>query len=243
MPLGTGSNNCAILKVDTRTFSGTMKRFLGQRAPLVFLFLSIIVLFCLSTLLKPAHIEAITREAGWFGRPIVGLILLLTQVFAPLSGTPVMLAGIKLYGYPQAMGLLYASCMLSSVINFWIARRYGRTIVRRLVGRNALQKIDELSGLNERALLISARVLGYSFFDLISYAVGLTPIAFGKYFAYTAFLTLIPFTVQYFAFARLDFGSLRGMVIYFVSIAGAGAIFGRILFGIYFRKSGRTRAD
>ena len=134
-----------------------------------------------------------------------------------------------------------ASCMLSAILNFWIARRYGRTIVKRLVGSDALQKIDELSGLNERPLLISARVLGYLFFDLISYAVGLTPIGFKKYFTYTAFLTLIPFTVQYFAFASIDFSSLRGMVIYFVSIAAAGAIFGRILFSIYFRKTGRTK--
>lgn len=213
-----------------------MKVSVKRQMPVVLLSFVIISLFCLSTLITPAQVESITNEAGWYGPFLVGFFILLTQVFAPLSGTPVMIVGIKLYGYPQAMGLLYISCLLSAVINFWIARLYGRTLVKRLVGEKSLKKIDELSEINEKALLISSRLLGYSFFDLISYAVGLTKIGFVKYFVYTAFLTLIPFAVQYFLFSNLDFNSLRGMVIYFASIAVAGAIFARILYKTYFPK-------
>jgi uncharacterized membrane protein YdjX (TVP38/TMEM64 family) len=147
-----------------------------------------------------------------------------------------MIVGIKLYGYPYAMALLYGSCLLSAVLNFWIARLYGRTLVKKLVGQKSIEKIDELSQVNERALLISSRILGYSFFDLISYAVGLTGIDFKKYFAYTAFLTVIPFAIQYLLFSNLDFNSLRGMLIYFVSIAAAGAFFARVLYRVYFAR-------
>jgi uncharacterized membrane protein YdjX (TVP38/TMEM64 family) len=153
-----------------------------------------------------------------------------------------MIVGIKLYGYPQAMGLLYGSCLLSAALNFWIARLYGRNLVEKLVGEKSLRRIDELSQINERTLLISSRILGYSFFDLISYAVGLTTISFKRYFAYTAFLTLIPFAVQYFLFSRLDFNSLKGMLIYFISIAAAGALFARVLYKAYFGKKPQSRA-
>jgi uncharacterized membrane protein YdjX (TVP38/TMEM64 family) len=213
---------------------GAMIAWIKRRTPVIFLSFTIIGLFCLSTLMTPTQIEAITTTAGRFGPLLVGLFIVLTQVFAPLSGTPVMIVGIKLYGYPQAMGLLYGSCLLSATLNFWIARLYGRTLVKKLVGEKALLRIDELSQINERTLLISARILGYSFFDLISYAVGLTTISFKKYFLYTALLTLIPFSVQYFLFSRLNFNNLRDTLIYFVSITAAGAIFARILYKTYF---------
>lgn len=208
--------------------------WMKRRVPIIFLSLAIISLFFLSTLITPAQVESITSTAGWFGPLLIGLFLLLTQVFAPLSGTPVMIVGIKLYGYPQTMALLYGSCLVSAILNFWIARRYGRNLVKKLVGEKALKSIDELSQLNERVLLISSRIFGYSFFDLISYAMGLTKISFKKYFVYTASLTLIPFIVQYFLFSGIDFNSLRGMLIYFVSIAAAGAVFARILYNVYF---------
>ena len=139
------------------------------------------------------------------------------------------------------MALLYGSCLVSAIVNFWLARIYGRNLVSKLVGEKTLIRIDELSQLNEKALLVSSRILGYSFFDLISYAVGLTTISFKKYFAYTAVLTLIPFSAQYFLFSKLDFNSLQGMVIYIVSITVAAAVFARILYKTYFGRTGQVQ--
>jgi uncharacterized membrane protein YdjX (TVP38/TMEM64 family) len=205
--------------------------------PALFLLLGIVGLFLLSTLITPARIESITTTVGWFGPLLLGLLILLTQVIAPMSGTPVMIVGIKLYGYGHAMALLYLSCLLSAILNFWISRLYGRKLVRRLVGEKTLKEIDQLSHLDERKLLISSRIFGYSFFDLVSYGVGLTTIGFKKYFVYTAFLTLIPFALQYFAFSGLDFNSFRGLLIYFISTLVAGAVLARILYKTYRKRS------
>lgn len=213
-----------------------MKRFLIKHAPVVLLSIIVAGLFYLSTLITPAQVEAVTGRAGWFGPVLVALFILLTQVFAPLSGTPGVFVGIKLYGYANTLALLYAVSMLSSVINFWIARAYGRGIVRRFVGDKTLKDIDELSQVNERVLLLTSRIFGYYFFDIISYAVGLTKIRFKKYFLYTAVFTLIPVTAQYILFSRLDFGGLRGMLIYFLSMAATGAVFTKIFYGAYVRK-------
>lgn len=199
--------------------------------------LALLGLFCLSTLVTPSQVESITSAAGKGGPLLIGLLLLLTQIFAPLSGTPVMIVGIKLYGYAYAMVLLYASCLVSCVVNFWIARLYGRSLLVKVVGSKTLGTIDELSMLNERTLLISFRIFGYSFFDIVSYAIGLTAIGFKKYFAYTVLLTLIPFTAQYFLFSQLNFNSFWGMLTYVVSIVAAGSVFAGVLYKVYIRSS------
>jgi len=207
----------------------------------ILLLLLLLAILCFSNLIPSAQVESTTRSIGKWGPLLIALSLFLTQVFAPLSGTPVMIVGIKLYGYPAAMAILYASCLLSSIVNFWIARLYGRTLLVKVVGEKSLRTIDELSELKEEALLISFRILGYSFFDLISYAVGLTSINFKKYFFYTALLTLIPFFVQYVLFARLRFDSTYGILIYVLGILIGGAIFAAVLRNVYLSK--RDLAD
>lgn len=211
-----------------------------QRSKYVSVILSafaLLGLFCLSTLVTPSQVESISSTAGKGGPFLIGLLLLLTQIFAPLSGTPVMIVGIKLYGYAYTMVLLYASCLVSCVVNFWIARLYGRSLLVKVVGSRTLGTIDELSKLNERPLLISFRIFGYSFFDVVSYAIGLTAIGFKKYLAYTVLLTLIPFTAQYFLFSQLNFNSFWGMLIYVVSIVAAGSVCAGVLYKVYISSS------
>jgi uncharacterized membrane protein YdjX (TVP38/TMEM64 family) len=196
-------------------------------------------LFYASTLVDASDVEAITNKAGWFGPILIALFILATQVFAPLSGTPGIFVGIKLYGFANTLILFYFTSLLSATINFWLARKYGRKIVAKFVGEKTLNEIDELSKVNERVLLITSRIFGYYFFDIISYAVGLTKIKFMKYFIYTALLTLIPTIAQYFIFSHLDFNSFGGMLIYFGSIAATGAIFTRFFYKVYVRRKDR----
>jgi len=203
------------------------------KATLFILLAFFLAAITMSNMMLPTQVESFTRGIGKGGPLLIAMFLFLTQVFAPLSGTPVMIISIKLYGYPTAMAILYGTCLLSSIVNFWIARVYGRTLLVKLVGDRSLKTIDELSGLREEALLIAFRILGYSFFDLVSYAVGLTLIDFKKYFAYTAVLTLIPFFVQYIVFARLNFDSTSGMLTYIAGIVIGATVFAAVLRRIY----------
>ena len=211
------------------------------RASLIIMLAVFLAIVALSNMIPPTQVESLARTIGKGGPLLIALFLFLTQVFAPLSGTPVMIVSIRIYGYPTAMAILYGTCLLSSIVNFWIARLYGRTLLVKLVGANSLRTIDELSMLREDVLLISFRILGYSFFDLVSYAVGLTLIDFKKYFAYTAVLTLIPFFVQYTVFSRLNFDSTSGMLIYVLAIVISATVFAAILRNIYLSKS--TKRD
>lgn len=105
-----------------------------------------------------------------------------TYVIAPLSGTPMKLAGGALFGVWE--GLLYTTIgdMLGGSLNFWIARLLGRPAIRRVAGAKAIQQVDDTAAHvgGWRALLVARLVLS-SLYDFISYAAGLSKLPFKHY--------------------------------------------------------------
>ena len=190
--------------------------------------IALLVFLYLISSIDNETLEKITTELGWWGMLFFVFIILCTYIFVPLSGTAFYFVGIKLYGYGTALILLYIVAIISSVISFYIARRWGRKIVRKLVGEKMMNHIDNVTESHENLLLITGRTLGFFFFDFISYALGLTKISFKKYFTYTVLLTLIPAGLQYLVFKSIDFHSFKGLMIYYVSIAFTGLIFAYI---------------
>lgn len=175
-------------------------------------------------------LENIALRLGWLGPLFIGLILICTHVFAPISGTAFYFLGIRLYGYESIAILFYFTSMISATICFFIARKWGRGIVIKLVGEKTMVQIDDIVLIHERSILIIGRLLGYYFFEFISYALGLTTISFKKYISYTAGLTLIPALILYFIFRNLDFNSFQNSMIYYGSIIITGIAFA-YLFG------------
>lgn len=184
----------------------------------------ILFMYVISSIDK-ATLEKVATILGPWGPLFLVFILFCTHIFAPLSGTAFYLVGITLYGYTTTIILYYITCLLSSSVSFYIARRWGRNIVAKLVGKKTMHQIDDMFENQETKLLVVGRTLGYFFFDFISYALGLTTISFKKYFIYTATLTLIPMSVLYFVFKQFDFTSFKGMAIYYGSIFCVALIF------------------
>lgn len=193
-----------------------------------------------STLIPQERIEAIATTMGIWGCVPIGLFILSTQVFAPLSGSPGIFIAIKLYGFIAAITLFYCVSMISATVNFYIARRYGRAAVLRLVGEDSIKRIDSIAETESVRMLIFARIFGYYFFDFISYAMGLTSISFMRYIACTATFTLLPIALQTVLFRRLDFNSLTGITIYYGSLVIVSLVFGRVFLKV-FRKPQPTR--
>lgn len=191
-------------------------------------FVSAVVVSALymSTLVRPSTVEALAQSLGFAGPLLVALSILATQIVAPFSGAPFMFVGIKLYGYPKTMLLFYVVSMCSAVINFFIARLYGRAVIRRLVGEKTLADIDALAEHDAANMVFWSRIFGYYFFDIISYAAGLTTIRLSTYLAYTAFVSLLPFGFFYFIFRDLDFNSARGVFTYYVALVATAVVFG-----------------
>ena len=106
-----------------------------------------------------------------------------TYVIAPLSGTPVKLAGGALFGFWEGAALGLTGDMLGASLNFWIARIFRDKAITRLSGRKAIKQIDDLTEhVGGWRALVAARIFLASLYDFISYAAGLSKLPFKQFF-------------------------------------------------------------
>jgi uncharacterized membrane protein YdjX (TVP38/TMEM64 family) len=116
-----------------------------------------------------------------------------TYIVAPLGGSPLHVTAGALFGL--GYGTLYSLIgdVLGGCANFWIARLLGRRMVVRFVGQQGMSRIDGFYRWfgGWRALLF-ARLFLSSIYDFISYAAGLTSLAFRRYLVITALGGVVP---------------------------------------------------
>jgi len=155
------------------------KRRLSYLFLLVFISL---LIYWGGTKFRTEDITSFIQKSGIWA-PLVFIILTtLTYVIAPLSGTPLWFVGWLLFG-KEFQIYTYLAAGLAAVINFWIARRYGRGLVVKLVGVKNIEKVDEFTKNYGLKSLILLRLFVGTFHDFISYAYGLTNIRFLPYIA------------------------------------------------------------
>jgi len=185
-----------------------MKRlFLKDRQTRVYFFLAVLISLAVTFLgmsVDRYGVALFVQSAGVFAPLVYMLALNVTHLIAPLSGTPIFLTGFFLFGV-NVIVLLYIAMVLSSVINFWIARIWGRALITRFIGEKNSNKVDHFSKDYGVKSLIILRIFFGSFHDFISYAYGLTNMSFRKYFVISATATL-PwlFFWKFFLFDRVD---------------------------------------
>jgi uncharacterized membrane protein YdjX (TVP38/TMEM64 family) len=128
------------------------------------------------------NIRRTIEQAGPFAPLIYILVKILTYVFAPLSSGPIQLSAGILFGlWPGTFYTLIGE-VIGGSISFWIARKFGRPIVRRLVGEDGLRRVDSFYEMvGEWRSLLYARLFLFSIYDFISYAAGFTSLKFRTY--------------------------------------------------------------
>ena len=140
------------------------------------------------------ELQLMVAGAGIWGPTVFVGIKALTFTFAPLSAGPIQFASGLLFGVIP--GTIYSVLgeLIGGTINVMIARLLGRRIVKRFVGDTALERIDHFyeRHLDDWKSLLAARVLLFSVYDFISYAVGLGNIRLSVYMVVSFFGGLIP---------------------------------------------------
>jgi uncharacterized membrane protein YdjX (TVP38/TMEM64 family) len=116
-----------------------------------------------------------------------------TVIVTPLSGTPLRLTAGALFGFWDGVALSVLGSVLGGSANFWIARRFGRGVVERLLGPAALARVEPMLGrlASWRALAL-ARVVLAPLWDVLSYGVGLTRLRYKTYLAVAIVGDLVP---------------------------------------------------
>ncbi|HLQ74593.1 MAG TPA: VTT domain-containing protein [Alloiococcus sp.] len=131
--------------------------------------------------------EAVMKHyLGLFGRsaPIIFVIIQLVQVVVPIiPGAITIPIGILVFGHVYGFAFNFTGIMIGSVINFYLAKVYGRPFVRSLVSEKQYQKYI---GRIENNHTFNRFFTASMFFpvtpaDLLCYLAGLSDMSF-KYF-------------------------------------------------------------
>ena len=155
-------------------------RSLARYAPLAVTGLTFLVMYLVGMSVPEDVLRARIAEAGVLGPLLFMGLMLSAYVAAPMGNAPLLFAGF--YAFGRAV-VLYATlaALAASVVNFWLARKLGRSIVRRIAGDDKLGKLDRLATIHGLSSLILMRVLLGSMNEVISYAAGLTAMPFSVY--------------------------------------------------------------
>lgn len=187
-------------------------------APLAFLVIFSLILQ-VTVLSNPEKFTSWLSDFGPFVILVYVILQAVTVIIAPIGGGSLQIAMIALFKPAIALTIIYLVVTPLYLVNFYIARKYGRPLVARIVGKKALNQIDHLAKDAGVITLIVLKVFNVGIFDYLSYAIGLTQFSF-KTFAIVNFLGGIPSVfVSYYILTRFDnliIGVLVLMIIAYV---------------------------
>ena len=197
-----------------------MDRKLLRKVVLLFLLVSTVsgILIYVQNRIGFDRIQDVIKEVGFWGPAIYIFLQLLTHIAAPIQGTPLNIAAIAAFG-KSAFLYMYITHVISSFTNFWIARKLGRDIVVRLVGKDGMANIDHDAEHEGVKALIILRFFQGFITDFVSYAAGLTKMKFSTYY-----LISLVVPIPWLMVMLLIFNKVSAQKIFFWSLA-IGAVF------------------
>lgn len=131
------------------------------------------------------------KEQGVKGWIIYVFFITVSVVFSPVNALIIMPIALIGYGFWLAATLTFIGNILGGAINFYIARRFGRPVVGKIVGRKLIKKVDEFTEVAGWKGFLLLRILGSNYYDYVSYAAGFTNLKQNIYFAITIPTSLV----------------------------------------------------
>ena len=153
--------------------------------------LLITLLIYFSTRYSSQEISQIISKAGILAPILYILIQIAGQIFAPLSTSALFIAGFIMFG---RVAVLYAviTWLISSITNFYLARKYGKRVLKRFIGEQGVERIEGIAQRIDNKTFL--RLSTFYINDFTSYAFGLTKISFKRYYLSTI-ISMIPWAV------------------------------------------------
>lgn len=168
----------------------------------------VLALFLLMTWVASVYtedIEELIESEGIGGIIIYTFVAIVATVIAPLSFLPLLPFAVALWGPFTAAVLSVVGWWVGAMIAFWIARKYGYPVVRRLLEIERIERIEKI---------IPPQNLFWSvvFFrvvlpvDLLSYALGLFTNMKTVPYALATLMGIIPFALLFSYLASIPVG-------------------------------------
>ncbi len=126
-------------------------------------------------------------------------------VMSPIPSGPIALVAGAIYGPLWGTVFIVVGAEAGSVIAFWIARCLGYEAVRGWVEQRIPSITQQRSQSTLMAIVFASRLVPFISFDAVSYAAGLTPLAFWRFaLATLAGVMPISFALAYFGEALVS---------------------------------------
>jgi uncharacterized membrane protein YdjX (TVP38/TMEM64 family) len=176
---------------------------------------------------SPRHAHLFIRSLGFWGPLAIVLIIAMLIVVVPVPTIPFDIAAGVGYGAVFGSVCVLAGHLIGAAIAFWLAQRFGRPLLVRVVPRKALRNIDAVASQLGVRLLVLMRLLPLFDFKVVSYASGLTDMRFRDYMLGTLAGIILPVFGMVAVGAELTVHPLRAALIVgsFGLAAGAGAAY------------------
>lgn len=166
-------------------------------------------------------------------------LMILTLVFPPLPAFMVTFANASFFGWWQGALLSWTSAMVGAAICFYLARLFGRGFVVKVATNTGLRQVDAFFQRYGKQSILIARLLPFISFGVVSYAGGLTPMAFVPYMVATG-IGQTPSTLIYSYVGGMLTGGAR-MLVSGLLILFALSILASVLSGMFRNKSTESK--
>lgn len=162
----------------------------GRLAVVLFLLIIAAASVAGAGLVDPEQFREDVKSWGVAG---VALACALAVVHAvlPYPAELLCLATGYAYGFLPALALMLALWTASCLVAYWLARRFGRPLVRRLVDPQALERAEARIAHANAGTLLAVRVIPIVPYNLVSYPSGMFGVPLGR-FTWTTALGLAP---------------------------------------------------
>lgn len=179
-------------------------------------------------------VKTIISSFGILGPITFILLIVLGIVLAPINGFLIWLPGFYIFGLEKAIIYAIIAGWIGALIAFFIARKLGRPVVIKFVGKKEIARVDKLTDeLGIKALWI-LRLFGGVLFDVVSYASGLTNISFKQFLMITV-LGSLPIDLIVYLLIK-DTQNIISVVARISIVSYAGAFVGLALLFLLRRK-------
>lgn len=172
--------------------------------------------------------------------PLMSILLMTLQaVVAPLPAFLITAANGIVFGVYWGTVISWTGAMSGALLSFWLSRMFYKTFSKKVRSRRkGLEFLERLESRYGFKVILTARLLPFVSFDVISYAAGLSTIGTPSFVAATG-LGMLPATIVYTAFgSEMERFSEYSSRLFSFSLLAVLALMGFwIVRGVYKRRS------
>lgn len=132
-------------------------------------------------------------SANTTGVAFVIVVLMILHTLVPVPAEILALVAGMMLGPFWGFVSIWIGAVLGAYLGFFLARAFGQGLMQRLAAQQRLQRLQGWMQRTDVPLLLAVRLFPVFSFNLVNYALGLTPISWWR-FTWTTGIGIVPVT-------------------------------------------------